>query len=227
MTRITILLDVDNTLLDNDAAKSELDRRIRDHLGDPRADIFWQAYEAVRAETSVVSYPCTLANFWHESDSTASIETRSELADLVMEFPYAEFLYPGAMDAIAHLRQFGRVAILSDGDPAYQPSKIARAGIVQAVDGYVLVYGHKEEHLDEITAAFPADHYLLVEDKPENLTKVRAGLDGAPFTGILVRQGKYAGVAGADAAADITLDQVGDLCTLDLSDLLRQDRGHS
>lgn len=216
MTRITFLLDADNTLLDNDAAKAELDRRIRDHLGDQRADLFWRAYEDVRAETTVVSYPCTLARFWDEADSAADIPSRADLADLVMEFPYADFLYPGAMEVIAHLRCFGRVAVLSDGDPAYQPSKIARSGIVQAVDSFVLVYGHKEEHLDEITAAFPADHYVLVEDKPDNLAKVRHGLAGVPFTGVLVLQGKYANVAAAAAVADITLDRVGDLCDLDL-----------
>jgi FMN phosphatase YigB (HAD superfamily) len=215
VSRITFLLDVDNTLLDNDAAKAELDRRIRSVLGDERADHFWRAYEEIRAETTVVSYPCALARFWQESGPAADVPTRAELADVVMEFPYADFLYPGAMDAIAHLRRFGRVAVLSDGDPAYQPSKIARSGIDSAVDGFVLVYGHKEEHLDEITAAFPADRYVLVEDKPDNLTNVRAGLQPLAFTGILVLQGKYAETGHGRAAADIVLDRVGDLCTLD------------
>ncbi len=214
-SRITFLLDVDNTLLDNDAAKVELDHRIRTVLSDDRAEHFWRAYEEIRAETTVVSYPCTLARFWQESEPHASVATRAELADVVMEFPYADFLYPSAMDAIAHLRRFGRVAVLSDGDPAYQPSKIARSGIDQAVDGFVLVYGHKEEHLDEITAAFPADRYVLVEDKPENLSKVRAGLSPALFTGVLVRQGKYARAKDGAQAADIVIDHVGDLCTLD------------
>ena len=220
MSRIAFLLDVDNTLLDNDAAKAELDRRIRVHLGDARAEVFWRAYEEVRAETTVVSYPCTLARFWDEADPMASVATRAELADLVMEFPYAEFLYPGALEAVTYLRRFGRVAVLSDGDPAYQPSKISRAGIDDAVDGFVLVYGHKEDHLHEISAAFPAERYVLVEDKPENLTKVREGLAGTPFTGVLVRQGKYAREDAAAAAADITLDRIGDLRGLGLDAFL-------
>lgn len=216
VNRIVFLLDVDNTLLDNDAAKAELDRRIREAVGDERAERFWGAYEEIRAETTVVSYPSTLARFWQETDPAATVAERAALADIVMEFPYADFLYPDAMNVIAHLRRLGRVAVLSDGDPAYQPSKIARSGIDQAVDGFVLVYGHKEEHLDEITAAFPADQYVLVEDKPDNLTKVRAALGAVPFTGVLVRQGKYAKAAEAGSpGAEIVLDRVGDLCRLD------------
>lgn len=216
VARITFLLDVDNTLLDNDSAKSELDRRIREAVGDERAERFWIAYEEIRAETSVVSYPLTLARFWREANPSATVAEKAALADVVMEFPYADFLYPDAMKAIAHLRRLGRVAVLSDGDPAYQPSKISRAGIDEAVDGFVLVYGHKEDHLEEITAAFPADHYVLVEDKPDSLTKVRAELRDVGFSGVLVRQGKYAASVDAGwAGAEIMLEHIGDLCRLD------------
>jgi len=217
------LLDVDNTLLDNDAAKAELGRRIRDHLGAVAAERFWGVYEEVRTEATVVSYPLTLARYWEEADPTATVAIRAALADLVVEFPYADFLYPGALETVAHLCRLGRAVVLSDGDPAYQPSKIARAGIDEAVDGFVLVYGHKEEHLREITAAFPADRYVLVEDKPDNLTKVRAALaavsPGTPFTGVLVRQGKYAAAPGAADVhgVDLVLDAFGDLRGLDLA----------
>lgn len=221
--RTVFLLDVDNTLLDNDAAKAELGRRIREHLGAGCAERFWAVYEEVRAESTVVSYPLTLARYWEETDPAATVATRAELADLVVEFPYADFLYPGALGTIAHLRRFGRTVVLSDGDPAYQPSKIARAGIDEAVDGFVLVYGHKEEHLREITAAFPADRYVLVEDKPDNLAKVRAALaavlPGVPFTGVLVRQGKYAAAASAGDTPGVALSLPAfrDLRDLDLA----------
>ncbi len=106
--------------------------------------------------------------------------------------------------------------ILSDGDPAYQPSKIARAGLDAAVDGFVLVYPHKEEHLREVTTAFPADRYVLIEDKPDNIANVRANL-AAPFTGVLVRQGKYAAAVGMRpwAGAEYTLESIEDLSDLD------------
>ncbi len=221
--RLTFLVDVDNTLLDNDAAKVELDRRLRELLGDPETERFWRLYEEVRHEAGVVSYPLTLGRFHEETgldepaarDDAAQRELRFALADLTVAFPYADFLYPHTLEALAHLRTLGRVVILSDGDPAYQPSKIARAGLDAAVDGFVLVYPHKEEHLREVTAAFPADRYVLIEDKPDNIAKVRANL-AAPFTGVLVRQGKYAAAAGMGpwAGAAYTLERIEDLTDL-------------
>ncbi len=222
--RLTFLVDVDNTLVDNDAAKVELDRRLRGLLGNNETERFWRLYEEVRREAGVVSYPLTLARFHEETgldepparDDVAQRELRFALADLTVAFPYAEFLYPGTLEALAHLRSLGRVVILSDGDPAYQPSKIARAGLDAAVDGFVLVYPHKEEHLREVTAAFPADRYVLIEDKPDNITRVRANL-AAPFTGVLVRQGKYAAVVGVGpwSGAEFTLESINDLIGLD------------
>ena len=228
--RLTFLLDVDNTLLDNDAAKAELDRRLRDHLGDGETERFWRVYEAVRHDLSLVSYPETLARFAAETargsapapEGAEARRRRYALADLVVTFPYDRFLYPEALAAVAHLRTLGRVAVLSDGDPAYQPSKIARAGLDAAVEGFVLVYAHKEDHLREITAAFPADHYVLVEDKPETIAKVRAALAalGATLTGVLVRQGKYAAAAGDGdwPGADLTLARIGRLRELTAAD---------
>lgn len=230
--RLTFLVDVDNTLLDNDAAKVELDRRLRGVLGDRDTERFWHLYEEVRREVGVVSYPLTLARFHEETgldepaarDNAAERDLRFALADLTVAFPYVDFLYPRALEALAHLSTLGRVVILSDGDPAYQPSKIARAGLDAAVDGFVLVYPHKEEHLREVTAAFPADRYVLIEDKPDNITKVRANL-GTPFTGVLVRQGKYAAMAGTGpwSGAEFTLESIGNLIDLDQGAFLRSE----
>lgn len=229
--RLTFLLDVDNTLLDNDAAKAELGRRLVASLGEAEAERFWVAYEEVRAGAGVVSYPLTLARFWAEApsgeDPTARRERVIALADLVVAFPYADFVYPDALDTVAHLRRLGRVAILSDGDPAYQPTKIARAGLDAAVDGFVLVYAHKQEHMVEVTATLPADRFVLVEDKPDNISLVRAALAelGLPLTGILVRQGKYAATAGSGSGpwsgAEHTLDRFGDLRGLGRDAFLR------
>ena len=227
--RVVFLLDVDNTLLDNDAAKAELDRRLRELVGEAETGRFWDLYEEVRHDTGVVSYPLTLARYDEDlrlrgqpTEAARAIEERRRaLADLVMLFPYDQYLFPGTRETIAHLRRLGRVAILSDGDPAYQPIKIARSGLAAAVDGYVLVYAHKEEHTREILAAFPADHYVLVEDKPMVIAKMRARLP-APLTTVLVKQGKYAAAAATMswAGADLTVEAIGDLRDLSFETFL-------
>ncbi len=221
--RLTFLLDVDNTLLDNDAAKRELDARIADLLGPRQTARFWELYEAVRRDEGMVNIPLTMARLEAEqgsvpagaaSDAGGQLgrERRFALADLLMGFRYDRFLFPGALEAIAHLRRLGRVAILTEGDPTFQPSKIWRAGLDAAVDGYVLVFDHKIGHLAEVVAALPADHYVLVEDKPDVITDVRARLH-APLTTVLVRQGKYAASVppGPWPGAHLTLDAIGDL----------------
>ncbi len=220
--RLTFLLDVDNTLLDNDAAKRELDARIADLLGPEWTARFWELYEAVRRDEGMVNIPLTMARLEAEQGATPTgaagdagrlgRERRFALADLLMEFRYDRFLFPGALEAIAHLRRLGRVAILTEGDPTFQPSKIWRAGLDDAVGGYVLVFDHKIEHLEEVVAAFPADHYVLVEDKPGVITEIRARLR-APLTAVLVHQGKYAAAVppGPWPGAELTLDAIGDL----------------
>jgi FMN phosphatase YigB (HAD superfamily) len=228
--RLTFLLDVDNTLLDNDAAKAQLAVGLVALLGDDGAARFWRLYEDVRRDEGMVNIPLTLARF----ERAAGLGTdaapaagpdrarRFALADLLMAFPYERYLYPGALEAVAHLRRLGRVAILSDGDPTFQPSKIWRAGLDAAVDGYVLVFDHKEDHLAEVVAAFPADHYVLVDDKPDILARVRERL-ACPLTTVLVRQGKYAAAGGAagEAAVHLAIDRIADLRSLDTADFLR------
>lgn len=228
--RLTFMLDVDNTLLDNDAAKTEIDRRLRALAGDAEATRFWRIYEEVRDDTGVVSYPLTLAAFDEDARANHRGLVRDEaawrahcraLADLLLDFPYRDFVYPGAPATIAHLRALGAAVILSDGDPAYQPLKITRSGLGAAADGCVLVYAHKEEHLREVQACFPADHYVLADDKPNVIDKVRARL-AAPLTTVLVRQGKYAATAahGPWAGADLAVETIGDLRGYTAADFL-------
>ncbi len=214
---LTVLFDVDNTLLDNDRAKRALDERIAGLLGRTGAARFWEHYEAVRAETGMVNIPLTLARYDEEMEETGEAAEAAErrrcrfaLADVLMGLPYREFLYPGALEAIAHARAFARVAILSEGDPTFQPSKIWRAGLDHAVDGNVLVFDHKVEHLAEVTAAFPADRYVLVEDKPAILRETKARL-GDRVTTVFVRQGKYAEAVPEPPLPDIELAAIGDL----------------
>lgn len=195
--QVTFLFDVDNTLIDNDRAKEDLSARIGELLGDAGERRFWELYEEVRHERGLVNIPLILAEYGKELEADPALDAgerrrlRFALADLVMGFPYKDYLYPGALDAVRKARAVGPVAVLSEGDATFQPHKIWRAGLDPEVDGNILVFDRKLEHLDELLAAFPADHYVLVEDKPEILAKVKRSL-GSLVTTVLVRQGKYA-----------------------------------
>ncbi|HET8524568.1 MAG TPA: HAD family hydrolase [Thermomicrobiales bacterium] len=222
--RLTFLVDVDNTLVDNDAAKREMDRVLNEMLTEQGAAQFWRLYEDVRRDTGMVDIPKTLVRF----EQTASLDRaqRFALADFLMGFPYDRYLFPDALATLAHLGEMGRVAILSDGDPAYQTSKIWRAGLDEAVGGYVLVYPHKEDHLQEVTAAFPADHYILIDDKPAVITNVTARLT-APLTTVFIRQGKYSHTVppGPWSGATLTIDHIGELLAVDAGAFLHTKGG--
>ena len=226
--RVTFLFDVDNTLIDNDRAKKDLSTRIAELLGVAGERRFWELYEEVRHDLGLVNIPLLLARYSDELDADSSLSDaerrrlRFALADLVMGFPYGEYLYPGAMDAVRKARKLGQVAVLSEGDATFQPHKIWRTGLDPEVDGNVLVFDRKLDHLDEMTAAFPADHYVLVEDKPEILTVVKRAL-GPRVTTVLVRQGKYGQASlPEDAPPDLVFDSIGALAASDFSLL---DRG--
>ena len=213
--RVTFLFDVDNTLIDNDRAKKELSARIAELLGVAGERRFWKLYEEVRHDLGLVNIPFILARYSDELDADPSLNDaerrrrRFALADLVMGFPYRDYLYPGAMDAVRKARKLGQVAVLSEGDATFQPHKIWRTGLDPEVDGNVLVFDRKLDHLDEMTAAFPADHYVLVEDKPEILTVVKRAL-GPRVTTVLVRQGKYGQAPlPEDTPPDLVFDSIG------------------
>jgi FMN phosphatase YigB (HAD superfamily) len=221
--RVTILFDVDNTLIDNDRAKSDLSARIAELLGVAGERRFWELYEEVRHDLGLVNIPLLLARYSDELDADSSLtdaerrRLRFALADLVMGFPYGEYLYPGAMDAVRKARKLGQVAVLSEGDATFQPHKIWRTGLDPEVDGNVLVFDRKLDHLDEMTAAFPADHYVLVEDKPEILTAVKHYL-GPRVTTVLVRQGKYGQAPlPVDVPPDFVFDSIEALAESDFS----------
>jgi FMN phosphatase YigB (HAD superfamily) len=228
--RVTFLFDVDNTLIDNDRAKADLSVRIAELLGMAGEQRFWDLYEEVRRERGLVNIPLILARYGDELDANPSLNDterrrlRFGLADIVMGFPYGQYLYPGAMEAVRTARTLGPVAVLSEGDATFQPHKIWRTGLDPEVDGNVLVFDRKLEHLDEMTAAFPADHYVLVEDKPEILTAVKRAL-GSRVTTVLVRQGKYGKAPLAEGVPpDMVFESIGSLAESDFS-LLARDPG--
>jgi FMN phosphatase YigB (HAD superfamily) len=201
------LIDVDNTLLDNDRAKADAARAIRQIVGPDRAARFWSIYEEVRDERGVVDYPETLRRFRRAFGDERRL---SEVDRTVLDVPFERYLYPGALDVIAYLWQRGEPAILSDGDRVYQPVKIDRAGILLAVRGNVLVYAHKEDHLAEVERRFPADRYVHVDDKAALLALTKASL-GDRVTTVHVRQGRYATDDAGGAPPDIVVERIADL----------------
>ncbi len=223
--RVTVLFDVDNTLIDNDRAKRDLSARLAALLGKAGERRFWELYDVVRREQNLVNIPLILARFSDEAASDPTLNDaerrrqRFALADIVMGFPYKEYLFPGALEAVRKARPLGQVSVLSEGDATFQPHKIWRTGLAPEVEGNVLVFDRKLDHLDEMLAAFPADHYVLIEDKPDILATVKAVL-GSRVTTVLVRQGKYGKAPlPANQLPDVVYDSIAALAASDFSAL--------
>jgi len=208
---LVFLLDVDNTLLDNDRVKHDIESAIANLVAADRATRFWSLYEDVRQEESVVNFPETLRRFRRAFPD----EPRAADVDrVVLTVPFERYLYPSATDVISRLWTLGDVAILSDGDRVFQPAKIARAGLLMATRGNVLVYEHKEDHLAEVQRRFPARHYVHVDDRAPLLARTKRGL-GPRATTLHVRQGRYASESPSGPAPDITIQRIADLLGLE------------
>jgi FMN phosphatase YigB (HAD superfamily) len=213
---IVFLLDVDNTLLDNDGVKHDVESAIASLVAADRASRFWALYEDVRREQSVVDFPETLRRFRRAFPD----EPRARDVDrVVLSVPFERYLYPKAAEVIARLWTLGDVGILSDGDRVFQPAKIARAGLLLATRGNVLVYEHKEDHLAEVQRRFPARRYVHVDDRSALLARTKKGL-GSRATTIHVRQGHYASLPPSGAEPDVSVERIADLLTLEPSRFL-------
>ena len=209
----TFFLDVDNTLIDNDAVKADLDRSLREAVGDPLAEEFWAVYEAVRRELDRVDYPEVLRRFCAGAAPRPQAE---RIEAIVNGIPYARYRYPGALEALAHLGEIGTTVLLSDGDPVYQrAAKIEGAGLGPAVGERVLITTHKEAELGDAMASFPADRYVMIDDKPGILARIKAR-EPARFRTVLVAQGKYAHDPKQQGGPppDLTVEHIGQLATL-------------
>jgi FMN phosphatase YigB (HAD superfamily) len=189
-------------------------------LGDKGSKRFWELYEEVREEMDVVSYPETLERFAHDWKDK---EVARKAADLIDNWPYKEYLYPGSLPALKYLTKIGEVGILSDGDSDYQPRKIANAGLTEAVGGPadVLIYTHKETCFEDVMKRLPGRHYVLVEDKEKLLASAKEFM-GDRVTTVWVKQGHYAHDPKAyrKPDPDIVLEKIGDLCALEKSDFI-------
>lgn len=210
------LLDCDNTLLDNDALKADMDAQLRALLGAEMADTFWTQYEEVRRLTGTVDLPLTFERFDERHPDPA---VAARLRSIIMDYPFASRVYPEAMATIAYLKTIGLPTILSDGDSLYQPRKIEQSGLGEAVNWQAVIYTHKESHIDEIMARWPATFYVAVDDKTRILTAVKRRLPDR-FVTIFVRQGHYAQTAPQEPPLpDITISSIGELRRLALDDL--------
>jgi FMN phosphatase YigB (HAD superfamily) len=206
---LVFLLDVDNTLLDNDRFNADLDREVRAMLGAERTARFHAIYEEVRQACGYVDYPETLRRFAREFSDEPQY---TEICASVLGHPFAPYVFPGALEAIDALRRQGTPVILSDGDLIYQAAKIGRSGLARAVAGRVLIYEHKEASLDDVRRRFPAPAYVLVDDKPRILHEVK-GRESDVLT-VFVRQGKYARDTEGCREPDRTVERIADLATL-------------
>jgi hypothetical protein len=220
------LLDVDNTLLDNDAVTADLKKHLLDTFGDVRAQRYWELFEELRTELGYADYLGALQRYRVENPRDTSL---LEASLYLLHYPFANRVYPGAVDAIHSLERRGRAVILSDGDVVFQPRKVSRAGLYDAVGGRVLIYIHKEHELDDVVARLPADHYVLVDDKVRILAAVKERW-GGKVTTVWPRQGHYA-LDVADVAKypvpDVTLERIGDLVEHHVDDLVAAARART
>lgn len=207
------LLDVDNTLLDNDRFASDLRAHLVQQFGQEECDRYWSVYEQLRDTVGYADYLGALQHFRREKDARPGLLATSAW---LLDYPFEERVFPHALSTIDTLNTLGRTAILSDGDIVFQPNKIDRAGIYGAVRGEVLIFVHKELSLDAMQARYPAPHYVMVDDKPNLLAAMKRVL-GDKLTTVFVRQGHYAAqadLASLDPAPDHIIEKIADLKAL-------------
>lgn len=207
---VVFLFDVDNTLLDNDHVTADLKRFIAKEMGTDRNQRYWQLFEGLRSELGYADYLGALQRYRAEFPRDPHMLAVSLF---LVNYPFANRLFPGALDAVEQARQWGRASILSDGDAVFQPRKVERSGLLEAFEKNALIYVHKEDELDDVEERFPADHYVMVDDKLRILTAMKK-IWGAKLTTVFVKQGHYANDAAATAkfpAADVSLGRIGEL----------------
>jgi FMN phosphatase YigB (HAD superfamily) len=214
---VVFLLDVDNTLLDNDRFATDLGDRLQRSFGAAQRDRYWDIFSRRREALGLADYLGSMQDFRAGLDDHAELLRMSEF---LLEYPFTSRLFPGALEAVAHLRSLGKPVVLSDGDIIFQPRKIQRSGICGAVEGRVLIYLHKEKVLDHVQQRYPAAHYVMVDDKAILLAAMKSTL-GSKLSTVFVRQGHYASAPESAAAApapDLVIERIAELNNLSLTD---------
>jgi FMN phosphatase YigB (HAD superfamily) len=210
---VVFLFDVDNTLLDNDRVIEDLRKFLGDKFGPERQASYWRIFESLRAELGYADYLGALQRYRLQMPRDPHI---LDISSFLIDYPFADRLFPGALDALARAAQYGPTAILSDGDAVFQPRKILRSGLRDAVGGRVLVYTHKEQMLDDVASRLPAERYVMVDDKRRILAALK-DFWGPRVTTVFPAQGHYASDPAQAAAApppDFRVERVAELVDL-------------
>ena len=213
---LTILFDVDNTLLDNDRVQADLSDHLEREFGRASRDRYWAIFETLRVELGYADYLGALQRYRLENLDDPQL---LRMSSFLVDYPFATRLYPRALEAVANCGRWGPTVVLSDGDVVFQPRKIQRSGIWDAVEGRVLIYLHKEEMLDAVARRYPSRHYLMVDDKLRILAAIKQ-VWGQKVTTVFPRQGHYAldpNEIARHAPADVTLESIGELAGYDLT----------
>ena len=218
---VVFLFDVDNTLIDNDRVQAHLSEHLEQTYGAATRDRYWEIFEQLRSELGYADYLGALERYRMEDLHRPEL---LRMSNWLVDYPFAERLYPHALDAVKHVQQWGTVVILSDGDAVFQPRKVERSGLWHLFDNRVLIYIHKEQELDDVGRLYPADHYVLIDDKLRILSAVKK-FWGDNVTTVFPKQGHYAldpKTLAEYPPADIELASIGDLLNYDLSSFLKK-----
>ena len=218
-SRTVFLFDVDNTLVDNDHVAADLQRRLQNKVGPVAAERYWQIFEQLRTELGYADYLGALQRYRIEMPRDPKL---LEVSYFMINYPFANRLFPESLDAVDHARRLGKAVILSDGDVVFQPRKIDRSGLYEAFEGHILIYVHKEQELDDVESKYPAKHYVIIDDKVRLLAAIKQHW-GARVTTIFPRQGHYAHDAAQVAKypkPDITIERIGELQNYSLEQML-------
>jgi FMN phosphatase YigB (HAD superfamily) len=218
---VVFLFDVDNTLIDNDRVQAHLSEHLEQTYGATTRDRYWEIFERLRSELGYADYLGALERYRMEDLHRSEL---LRMSNWLVDYPFADRLYPRALDAVKHVQQWGTIVILSDGDAVFQPRKVERSGLWHLFDNRVLIYIHKEQELDDVARLYPADHYVLIDDKLRILSAVKK-FWGDSVTTVFPKQGHYAldsKVVAEYPPADIELARIGDLLNYDLSSFLKK-----
>jgi FMN phosphatase YigB (HAD superfamily) len=214
MEDTVFLFDVDNTLIDNDQVQQDLKTHLAETYGAPARDRYWAIFEERFAALGYADYLGALERYRHEVPYEPGV---LRIGNWLIDYPFAERLYPGALETVGHVSQWGRVVVLSDGDAVFQPRKIERSGLWSVFDGEILIFVHKEKELDAVERLYPARRYVLIDDKLRILSAVKS-VWGDRVTTVFPRQGHYAhdaGVVEAYPRPDVAIEGIRDIVALD------------
>lgn len=222
--RIVCLFDVDNTLLDNDRVTADLRRHLEHEVGPERQQHYWMIFEELRAEFGYADYLGALQRYRVEHQHDPHLLT---VSSFLINYPFANRLFPNSLDVVEHCKQWGPVALFTDGDVVFQPRKIERSGLLEVVEKNILIYIHKELELEDVAQRYPAEHYVVVDDKPRIVAAIKK-VWGKRVTTVCPRQGHYTHDPETVAMyppPDVSIERIGNLLEYDLPTLIKAGYG--